>query len=110
MSSLALLLLAVVAADHDEPRGTLVLAGLLALGREAPRRRPVSAAFGAPAVRVIDRVHGATAGMRHAATPALTSGLADRRVHVVRIGHRADRRHAAAMHQALLGSRQTQDH
>src|SRR5581483_1803806 len=109
MSSLALLLLAVVAADHDEPRRTLVLAGLLALGREAPRRRPVSAAFGAPAVRVIDRVHGDAAVVRHAAAPALTPGLADRRVHVVRVRHRADGGHAAAMHQALLGGRQAQN-
>src|SRR5262249_25714349 len=35
--------------------------------------------------------------------PALAAGLADRDVHVVRIRHRPDRGHAAAVDQALLG-------
>src|SRR6185437_11983522 len=104
-----LLLLALVAADSDEFCGALVLARLLALGREAPRRGPVTAAFGAPAVRVIDRVHGDAAVMRHTAFPALAAGLADGRIHVVGVRHRADGRHAAAMHQALLGRREPQD-
>src|SRR5665647_322754 len=107
--SLLLLLLAVVTADHDEFGSALVLAGLLALGREAPWRDPVAAALGASAVRMIDRVHGDAAVVRHAALPTLTAGLADRRVHVVGVRHRADRRHAAAMHQALLGRRQAQN-
>src|SRR5215831_14824605 len=108
--SLLLLLLAVVPAGNDEALGALVLAALLALGREAPRRRPMLAALGAAAVRVIDRVHGDAAVVRHAALPALAAGFADGGVHVVRIGHRAHRRHAAAMHQALLRRVQAQDH
>src|SRR4029079_18558777 len=102
-------LLARVAADHDELRGGLVLAGLLALGREAPRRDRMAATLGAAAVRVIDRVHGDTAVVRHATLPALAAGLADRGVHVVGVGHRADGGETAAMHQALLGRVETQD-
>src|SRR6185437_4478399 len=82
---------------------------LLALGREAPRRGPVTAALGAPAVRMVDRVHGDAAVVRHAALPALAAGLADGRVHVVGVRHRADRGHAAAMHQALLAGIQPED-
>src|SRR5882757_2052463 len=93
-------LLARVAADHDELGGGLVLAGLLALGREAPWRDRMAAALGAPAVRVIDRVHGDAAVVRHTALPALTAGLADRRIHVVGVRHRANGREAAAVNQA----------
>src|SRR6185436_3669250 len=102
-------LLARVAADHDELGGGLVLAGLLALGREAPWRDRMAAALGAAAVRVIDRVHGDAAVVRHAALPALTAGLADRGVHVVGIRHRAYRAKAATMHEALLGRVEAQD-
>src|SRR3954462_14131322 len=96
-------LLARVAADHDELGGGLVLAGLLALGREAPWGDRMAAALGAAAVRVIDRVHGDAAVVRHAALPALAAGLADRGVHVVGIRHRADGGKAAAVDEALLG-------
>src|SRR3954465_7761587 len=95
-------LLARVAADHDELGGGLVLAGLLTLGREAPRRDRVAAALGAAAVRVIDRVHGDAAVVRHTALPALAAGLADGDVHVVGVRHRADGGNAAAVNQALL--------
>src|SRR5262245_14208677 len=64
----------------------------------------------AAAVRMIDRVHGYAAVVRHAPHPALAPGLADRDVHVVRVGHRADRRHAAAVNEALLGRIEPQDH
>src|SRR3982751_6427621 len=101
-------LLARVAADHDELGGGLVLAGLLALGREAPWRDRMAAALGAAAVRMIDRIHGDAAVVRHTALPALAAGLADRRVHVVGVRHRADRGEAAAMDQALLGRIKTQ--
>src|SRR3974390_2951989 len=97
-------------ARNDEAFGTLVLAGLLALGRETPRRDPVLAALGAAAVRMIDRIHGDAAIVRHAASPALPTGLADRRIHIVRIRHRADGRHAAAVNEALLGRVQPQHH
>src|SRR5262249_17616482 len=107
------LLLPLVAARNDELGGGLVPAGLLALGRESPRRHrmpPAGGAALAAAVRMIDRVHRYAAVVRHAPHPALTPSLADRNVHVVRVGHRADRRHAAAVHQALLGRVEPQDH
>src|SRR5262245_56512269 len=63
----------------------------------------------AAAMRMVDRVHRYATIVRHAAHPALASGLADRDVHVVGIGYGADRRHAAAVHQALLGRVETQD-
>src|SRR4029077_2071391 len=49
--SLLLLLLAIMPARNDEALRTLVLAGLLAFGREAPRRDPVLATLGAAAMR-----------------------------------------------------------
>ena len=94
---------------NDEAFGTFILAGLLALGREAPRRAPMLAAFGASAVRVVDRIHCDAAVVRHTALPPLATRLANRGVHVVRIGHCADCCHAAAMHQALLRGAQAQD-
>src|SRR5689334_15787939 len=112
LCSSLLLLLPRVAAGDDELGGDLVFAGLLALGGEAPRGNRVTAAGGtafAAAVRMVDRVHGDAAVMRAAAHPALASGLADRGVHLVRVGDGADGGHAAAMHQALLAGIQTQD-
>src|SRR5262249_47933592 len=67
------------------------------------------AAF-ATAVRVIDRVHRDAAIVRPTAHPALAPGLADRGVHVIRVRHRADRRHALAEDQALLARVQAHDH
>src|SRR5262245_44791454 len=102
-----------MAAGNDEFGGRLVLAGLLALGREAPWRHRVTAARGAAlaaAMRVVDRVHGHAAIVRTPAKPARASGLADRDVHMVGIGYRTHRRHAAAVHQALLRRVETQDH
>src|SRR5579864_8445664 len=68
------------------------------------------AAAGAAAERVVDRVHGLAADMAAPAHPAAASRLADRDVHIVRIGHRADGGDAAAVHQALLAGIQPQDH
>src|ERR1043165_3730837 len=109
---LALLLLPGVAARHDEFLRLLVGAGLLALGRLAPRRHRVTAARGAAfaaAVRVIDRVHRDAAVVRTAAEPARAAGLADRRVHVIRVRHRADGRHAPAEDQPLLAGIEPHD-
>ncbi len=59
----------------------LVLAGLVALGRHAPRgdrMRIALAGLGlATAVRMVDRVHGRAADGRLDATPALGAGLAE---------------------------------
>src|SRR4029077_10473635 len=67
------------------------------------------AAFAA-AMRVIDRVHRDAAIVRTPAEPALATGLADRGIHVVRVRHRADARHAAAEHEALFARIEPQDH
>src|SRR5580704_3561075 len=99
-----------VAACHDEFRSALVLARLLAPGRLAPRRDRMPAAAGATAERMVDRVHGLAADMTAPAHPAAAPGLADRDVHVVRIGHRADGGDAAAVYQALLAGIQAQDY
>src|SRR5262245_39488616 len=109
----ALLLLPRMAAGNDELGGRLVLAGLLALGREAPRRDRMATARGAACaapMRVIDRVHRHAAIVRTPAEPAGAAGLADRDVHVVGVRHGADRGHAAPVHQALLGRVEAQDH
>src|ERR1700681_4839866 len=102
----SLLFLPRVAARNDEFGGGLVLAGLLSLGRETPRRHWVAATRGAAftaAMGMVDRIHRNAAVVRHAAHPALAAGFSDRDVHVVRVGDGADGGHAAAVHQALLG-------
>src|SRR6187401_1523713 len=109
----ALLLLADVAARHDESLGAFVAARLLALRGFAPRGNRVAsarAAAFAAAERMIDRVHGDAAVMRTAAHPALAAGLTDRNVHVIGIRHCADGREALAEHQALLAGIEPQDH
>src|SRR5215469_3012331 len=80
-----LLLLSGVAAHHDELGGRLVLAGLHALGRLAPRRHRMPAAAGAAAERMVDWVHGLAADMAATTHPARATGLADRHVHIVRV-------------------------
>src|SRR5665213_4244783 len=100
-------------ATDDELVRCLVLACLLALGRLAPRGDRMAAARGAAfaaAVRMVDRVHDHATVMRTPAQPAGTAGLADRDVHVVGVGDRADGAAAAAVHQALLARVQTHNH
>src|SRR4030095_10031744 len=63
-------------ARDNESLRTFILPGLLALGREAPRRRPVLAALGAAAMWVVDRIHRDAAVMRHAALTALPASCA----------------------------------
>src|SRR4028119_515020 len=101
--SLPLLLRVTRPDDHLVRR--LVVARPRALGRLAPggdrvaaARRPAFAA----AVRVVDRILGDTAGQRALAHPARASGLGEVLVLVVRVGHRAHRRHAIAVDVALL--------
>src|SRR3954451_13270960 len=106
------LLLALVAARHDECLRALVVARLLALGRLAPRGHrmaPAGRAAFAAAMRVVDRVHRDAAFVRPAPEPARARGLADRGFHVARIRYRADGRHALAEHQALLAGIEPQD-
>src|SRR6185295_2459270 len=108
----SLLFLPRVAACDDETGGALVVARLLALGRETPGRNRVAAARStafAAAERMIDRVHGDAAVVRLASHPALAAGLADRDVHVVRVRDCTDGRHAAPVHQSLLPGIEPQD-
>src|SRR5277367_4716195 len=62
----------------------------------------------AAAVRMIDRVHGDAAIVRALSEPAVAAGLAERSVHVVRIGDRADRGEALAVNEPLLTGTQSQ--
>src|SRR6185312_14056246 len=55
------------------------------------------------------RVHGDAAVMRPATQPPLASRLADRDVHVIGIGHRADGAAATTVHQALLTGIETEN-
>src|SRR4029453_7263418 len=92
-------------AADDELVRRLVLAGLLALGRLAPRGDRVAAARGAAfaaAVRMGGRVHDDAAVMRTPAHPAGAARLADRDVHVIGVRHRTNGGAATAVHQALL--------
>src|SRR5258707_3407151 len=111
MSGLSFLL-PLVAADENESVGRLVRTRLLALGRLAPRGHRMTAARGAAfaaAVRMVHRVHGDAAVVRLAAEPAVAAGLADRDIHVIGIGDRADGPGTAAVNQALLARVQAND-
>src|SRR5690606_13553286 len=69
------------AVAHDELLRPLVLAGLVALGRHAPRGDRMRVALAGlrltTTVRVVDGVHGRTADGRLHAAPALGTGLAE---------------------------------
>src|SRR5215469_8806664 len=61
------------------------------------------------AVRMIDRVHGDATIVRTPSHPSRPAGLANADVHMIGIGHRPDRRHAASVDQTLLAGIKTQD-
>src|ERR1700712_3202229 len=106
------LLRPLLAADENESVGRLVRPRLLALGRLAPWRHRMTAAGGAAfaaAVRMVHRVHGDAAIVRLAAEPAVAAGLADRDIHVIRIGHSTNGAGAAAVNQALFARVQADD-
>src|SRR5258706_336486 len=77
----------------DDPLiGALVVARLEAARGLAPRRHRMTAAAGsalAAAVRVIHRIHGDAAVMRHLAHPALAARLAERYVLMLDVAHLA---------------------
>src|ERR1039458_3703474 len=105
-------LLSLLTLPGDDPLiGPLIIAGLEAAGRLAPGCHGVpsagSLAFAAT-VRMIHRVHGDAAVVRHLAQPAFPSGLAQRDVLVVHVAHLADRRHAVERHAADFSGRQLQ--
>src|ERR1700744_5781140 len=88
------ILLTLVAAADDQAIRPLVAARLVTLRRLPPWRDRVTstgAAAFATAQRMIDRVHDDTAVVRLEAQPAHAAGLAQLLVHVVRVGHSADR-------------------
>src|ERR1700674_74829 len=110
---LALLLLPRMAARNDEPGGSLVGSGLLALGGEAPwgHRMTAARAAACPAAeRMVARIHRDAAIVRPPAEPARAAGLADRDVHMVGVRYRADGSHAAAVDEPLLARIEPQDH
>src|SRR3954452_2092777 len=105
------LLLRVTATD-DELIRCLVVTGAGTLGRLAPRGNRMTAARGpafTTAMRVVDRVLGDAAGQRALAEPAVAAGLGEALVGIVRVGHRADRRHAVRADIALLARVQADD-
>ena len=59
------------------------------------------------AVGVVDRVHGDAANVRTPAHVTNAAGLAEVLVHVVGVGNRADRGHAAIQNHAHLAEPQT---
>src|SRR5690348_14806659 len=63
---------------------------------------PARGAAFAAAMRMVDRVHRHAAHRGLLAEPAVTAGLADDDVLLVRVGHRADRRPALGAHHAHL--------
>src|SRR4029077_20278660 len=79
----------------DESVRLLVVARLVALGRQAPRRHGMPSAGRlafASAERVVDRIHRDAAHVRALAEPAAAPGLADRHVLVLDVADLADRR------------------
>src|SRR5262249_16892896 len=100
-----LTLLLRVTRPDDHLVGRLVVPRLGALGRLAPGGDRMAAARGpafAAAMRVVDRVLGDAAGQRTLAEPAGAARLGEILVGVVRVGHRAHRRHAVRTNVALL--------
>src|SRR3954470_13326257 len=83
------------ATAHDVAVGCLVLlTSPVAERRDAPRGDRVTAGRGrslTTAVRVVDRVHRRSAGLRADAHVALASGLADLHVLVIGVADRTDR-------------------
>src|SRR5258708_24737071 len=76
-------------------RRALVLSRLSALGRLAPGRHRMTAAFCAAfaaTMGMIDRVHRRAAHRRAAVAPDIPSGFGENLIHVVGIGDGADRR------------------
>src|SRR4051794_30627507 len=100
-----LTLLLRVTRPDDELVGRFVVTGAGTLGRLAPRGDRMAATRGpafTTAVRVVDRVLGDAAGQRALAQPPRAARLGQGLVGVVRVGHRADRRHAVRTDIALL--------
>src|SRR4030066_2453997 len=82
---------------YDVRIGSLVVAGLVALGRFSPRRAGMPPPGGfplPPAERVVHRVHRHAPYRRPPAEPAAPAGLPERHLLVVPVPHLPHRRHA----------------
>src|SRR5690349_6977117 len=100
-----------LATTHNELLRALVVAGLVALGRRAPRADRVTAAGGTAfttAVRMVDRVHHHAAHGRADALPALGAGLAQLLQAVLGVADFADGGAAVDRHAAHFAGAQTQ--
>src|SRR5439155_8134742 len=89
----------------DQPVGRLVMSGLLAFRRLAPRCHRMTAAGGtafAAAVWMVDRVHRHASHRWAMTQPAVASGLAADDVLLIGIRDRADRRPTFGAHHAQL--------
>src|SRR5512134_677633 len=90
---------------HDEAVGPFVDTGLVTLGRHTPRRdrMPATGALAlATAMRMVDRVHRHTTGLRTLAKPAITTGFADLDILMISIADLPDGGTALLQHQANL--------
>src|SRR5215471_6632570 len=90
-----------VTAAHDHAVGALALARLISLAGRAPWRHrmvPAAATVGAPAHRVVDRIHRDAPDRRPDAAPALCACLPDRAQVVLLVAHAADGRPAVDVH------------
>src|SRR3569833_2112868 len=93
-----------LATTDDHAVGALVRAGLITLGRRAPRAHRMTTALGAAfaaAVRMVGRVHRRAAHRRADAAPALRAGLAERTQIVLIVADLAD--YCAAFRVDLAG-------
>src|SRR6516162_1007293 len=95
--------LTLVPAPDDQSIRRLVVPGLLALGRLAPRRDRMAAARGATfaaTMRMVDRVHCHASHRRAMTQPSVAPSLSDNNILLIRIRDGADRRPALGPHHA----------
>src|SRR5690242_11563483 len=100
-----------LATTHDELLRALVVAGLVALGRRAPRADRMTTTRSlalTTAVRMVDRVHDHAADGRTNALPTLGAGLAQLLEAVLGVADFADGGAAVDRHAAHLAGTQTQ--
>src|SRR5262249_20426027 len=111
-SDSSLLALPASATAHDVPiRRLVLLAGAVPEGGDTPRRDGVTPRSGgalASTVRVVDGVHGYTAGLGAHAHVALAPGLPDLDVLVLGVADRPDGRAALGAHHPHLAGGQAQ--
>src|SRR3990172_377343 len=98
-------------AFYDVGIGSLVLPGLVPLGRFPPRRAgmPPPGGFSLPAAeRVVHRIHGDAPNRRPPAEPAAPAGLPERHLLVVQVSHLPHRSHAIDQDEPYLSRTEAQ--